>query len=104
MSTSLETGAEGLPGGGRPVAVPHRQAEAEAEARLFVASQWQLMWWRFRRHKLAMVSAAVTVLIYLVALFPEFLAPFPPGVHNAKYARYLLEVAHSKLDTLGVPR
>jgi len=42
--------------------------------RLYVASQWRLMWWRFRKHKLAMVSAVVVALFYLVALFPEFFA------------------------------
>ena len=32
-----------------------------AEERVSVASQWQLMWWRFRRHKVAMASAIVVV-------------------------------------------
>ncbi|HEX6774496.1 MAG TPA: hypothetical protein VF238_01540, partial [Methylomirabilota bacterium] len=27
-----------------------------------VATQWQLMWWRFRRHRLAMVGTAVVLL------------------------------------------
>lgn len=44
------------------------------EQRLYVASQWRLMWWRFRKHKLAMVSAVVVIVFYLVALFPEFFA------------------------------
>ena len=26
---------------------------------LAVASQWQLVWWAFRRHRLAMISAAI---------------------------------------------
>jgi len=46
----------------------------EAEERIFIASQWQLMWWRFKKHRLAIVSAAVLALFYLVALFPEFFA------------------------------
>jgi peptide/nickel transport system permease protein len=50
-----------------------------------VAKQWQLMWWKFRKHKLAKVGAVVTILFYLVVLFAEFLAPFPPGLHNARY-------------------
>ena len=55
------------------------------ESRVFVASQWQLMWWRFRRHKLALFSAIVTILIYLIAIFAEFLAPFPVEKYEAKY-------------------
>jgi peptide/nickel transport system permease protein len=34
------------------------------------------MWWRFRKHKLALVSAVVVLLIYSIALFTEFLAPY----------------------------
>ncbi|HUV94991.1 MAG TPA: ABC transporter permease [Anaerolineae bacterium] len=59
--------------------------EGEQEARVFVASQWQLIWWRFRRHKVAFSSGIIILIIYLVALFPEFLAPFPPDITSAKY-------------------
>lgn len=55
------------------------------EERLYVATQWQLMWWRFRRHKVAMIGGAVTILIYVVALFAEFLAPFSVGAYSSKY-------------------
>jgi len=56
-----------------------------SEQRVEMAGQWQLMWWKFRKHKLAMIGSAVTLLIYLVALFVEFLAPFPRGVYEARY-------------------
>lgn len=59
--------------------------QVEKEAKVFVATQWQLMWWRFRRHTLAMVSAIVIILIYLIAIFVEFLAPFNPDITNSKY-------------------
>ncbi|MGQ9554477.1 MAG: ABC transporter permease [Anaerolineae bacterium] len=61
-------------------------AQPEYEERVYVASQWQLMWWRFRRHRLALVSVVVIVLIYLVAIFCEFLATYNPNVHNQTYA------------------
>src|SRR5256885_2014102 len=57
----------------------------EKEAQVEVASQWQLMWWRFKQHKVALASAIVVVLIYVVALIPEFLAPYPSDVVNARY-------------------
>jgi peptide/nickel transport system permease protein len=50
----------------------------EADISLHLASQWQLMWWRFRKHKLALVSGIVVILVYGVAVFVEFLAPFTP--------------------------
>ena len=37
-----------------------------------------LIWRRFRRHKLGVLGAVVTGIIYFVALFVEFLAPFNP--------------------------
>ena len=57
----------------------------EDDAQIFVASQWQLIWWRFRKHKVAMASAIIVILIYLVAIFAEFLAPFPKSAYEATY-------------------
>jgi peptide/nickel transport system permease protein len=46
------------------------------ETRVDVADQWKLMWWRFRKHKLAMASGIVVIIIYLIAVFADFLAPY----------------------------
>ena len=48
---------------------------AEQE-RLYTASQAQLIWRRFRRHKLAMIGAAVLIMLYLGAVFCEFVSPY----------------------------
>lgn len=58
------------PAGAKPLA-------AEKQAVAFSASQWVLIWWKFRRHKVAMACGAITIGLYLIALFAEFLAPFP---------------------------
>lgn len=50
-----------------------------------VAGQWRLMWWKFRQHKLAMASGIVVLLLYLVAIFAEFLAPVDPNAFNPRY-------------------
>ena len=55
------------------------------EIQVYVAPQWKLVWWKFRKHKLALVSGIIMLLIYLVALFVEFLAPFLPDQTNSKY-------------------
>jgi peptide/nickel transport system permease protein len=52
---------------------------------VYVASHWKLMWWRFRRHKLALISGTVVAFIYLVAIFCEFLAPEDPATFRAEY-------------------
>ena len=53
------------------------------EQRIFVASQWQLMWWRFRKHRVAVASAVVVVGFYMIALFADFLAYADPHVSEA---------------------
>lgn len=50
-----------------------------------VANQWQLIWWKFRKHKLAMLGGSVTFVIYFVALFADFFAPFPPNAYASNY-------------------
>ena len=49
-----------------------------AERRTYAAPQWKLIWWRFRRHRVAMASCVVLLLFYLVALFPGFLSIHDP--------------------------
>jgi peptide/nickel transport system permease protein len=50
--------------------------------------QWQLIWRRFRRHKLAVVAGMVLLALYMTAAFAEFIAPYPAGwqdlsrIHN----------------------
>ena len=59
--------------------------KAQEETQVFVASQWQLMWWRFRKHKLALFCAFVTLFIYFIAVVPDFFAPFPPSQTATDY-------------------
>jgi peptide/nickel transport system permease protein len=60
-------------------------AGSDSEAKILVASQWTLMWRKFRKHRLAMVGGSVTILIYLVVAFAEFLAPFPGAAFSSEY-------------------
>ena len=63
-------------------------AATAAEERISVATQWQLMWWRFRKHRLAMVSTGIVLLFYLVVVFADFLATVDPL--NSEAQRSLL--------------
>jgi len=54
------------------------------DQRVFVASQWQLMWWRFRKHKVAVASAVVIALFYMVVVGADFLAYADPNVSEAQ--------------------
>ncbi len=47
------------------------------------AGQWQLVWWKFRRHKLAQLAMAVLAIFYFIAAFAEVVSPFDP-LHRMK--------------------
>ncbi len=48
-----------------------------ADEKIFQASQWQLVWIKFTKHKLAVVAGAILVIIYVCSAgIPEFLAPY----------------------------
>lgn len=43
-----------------------------------VASQWKLMWWKFKKHKAAMISVPVLIIMYLICMCCEFFGPSLP--------------------------
>ena len=44
--------------------------------RYYMASQWRIMWWKFRRHRLAVIAGAILLVMYASILICEFLAPY----------------------------
>jgi peptide/nickel transport system permease protein len=68
-----------------PAGVPESEARAPAgDQRLFVASQWQLMWWRFRKHKVAVASAVIILGFYAIVIGADFLAYADPDLSEAQ--------------------
>ena len=56
-----------------------RSQESEtAQERLYTASQWVLIWRRFRRHRLALIGGIVMLIMYLMAIFAPFVTPYTP--------------------------
>lgn len=56
------------------------------EKEIYVAPVWKLTWWRFRKHRLALISLGVVGLIALIALVPEFFSTTPPHATSARDA------------------
>lgn len=52
------------------------------EEKLYTAKPWQLIWWRFRKHRLALVSLIFTVVVGILALFADFFSPYLPDTLN----------------------
>ena len=60
--------------------------EKEKQASTYeVASQWKLMWWKFKKHKLAMIALPVIIIMYTLAIFCEF---FGPALPLQRYSQY----------------
>jgi peptide/nickel transport system permease protein len=70
-----------------PAAEPlPREVDDEAtDIRLTVASQRQLIWWRFKKHKVALASGVVLIAFYLIAAFADFVAPYDPQQLRGQY-------------------
>ena len=57
----------------------------DKQEEIFIATQWTLMWRKFRKHKLAIVGVVVIVLFYLVAIFCEFVATHDPLKRSTEF-------------------
>ena len=55
------------------------------QERIFLASQWRLMWWKFRRHRVAVWSGVFLALIYGSILVSELLAPYHLHTRNIEF-------------------
>ncbi|MEM7131608.1 MAG: ABC transporter permease [Chloroflexota bacterium] len=60
-------------------------SEETADHRIDTASQWQLVRWRFLKHKAAVVSLYILGFLYLIAIFSEVVAPYATDTYNIKY-------------------
>jgi peptide/nickel transport system permease protein len=62
----------------QPPAAPGPPAHEEEVDSIYVAPNWKLVWWRFKKHKLAVASTVVVILIALVAIMPGFFSTQDP--------------------------
>jgi peptide/nickel transport system permease protein len=81
---SMPNDEQSLPVNGEVVGIMAGLAE-DAEA-IYVASNWKLVWWRFKKHRLALISGLVVIMITIVALFPDFFSTQDPQKTSATKA------------------
>jgi len=75
--------------GGGSAEIPHEAGASktgsgtiprmEEEDRIYLASQWQLIWWRFRRHRLGVLGTVVLIVMYAFGIFADFFCTMDPG-------------------------
>jgi peptide/nickel transport system permease protein len=65
-----------------PLAAERLSPEQE---RFYRASQWKIMWWKFRRHRVAVICAWILAAFYASILISEFLAPYNLHTRDARH-------------------
>lgn len=70
-----------------PTKAEHGQLKTSlAEERISVASNWTLIWWRFKKHRLAVISACILIVLYIIVLLPDFFSTYDPEATDARLA------------------
>ena len=86
-----------------------------AQEKYYFASQKQLMWWKFKRHKLALFSGFFLLFCYLVIALAEFIAPYdlahrhikfiyapPQGIHFFEDGKFVGPRVYQRVRTLNM--
>lgn len=63
---------------------------------LYLASEWKLMWWRFKKNKLAVIGMVILGILYVLGIFCEFFSPYDP---NRIFARYTYTLLHRRFTS-----
>ncbi|WP_274626721.1 ABC transporter permease [Arvimicrobium flavum] len=61
------------------------EAMTAEQSRVYQASQLRLMWWKFKRHKVALASGIFLASLYFLILICEFIAPYNLHTRNMDY-------------------
>jgi len=62
-----------------------KDEEKEITGKYYTASQWKLMWRKLKKHMLARISSVILLILYLQALFAQFIAPQGLTSYDSKY-------------------
>ncbi len=65
------------------IAVKNDDTDLIAEERISVASNWTLVWWRFKKHRLALICGGLLIFLYIVVLVPDFFSTEDPEFTEA---------------------
>ena len=61
------------------------EALTPAQEKFYRASQWQIMWWKFRRHRIAVISGVILLLFYGSTLVSEVIAPYELHTRDVRH-------------------
>ena len=52
------------------------------QERYYLAGQWKLMWWKLKRHRIAVISLWVLAILYFMAILAEPISPYSANTRN----------------------
>ena len=65
---------------------PHSiEALSAEQERYYMASQWRMMWWRLKRHRIAVFAGVVLLVLYGSTLVSELIAPYALGSRHTDF-------------------
>ncbi len=74
---------------------PHEVERLSPEQERFTtASQWRMVWWKLRRHRLAVLSGVVLLLLYASTLVSEALAPYAVDSRHSRFIHAPPQAVH----------
>lgn len=71
-----------------------REELTPEQEKYYLASQWQLMWWRLKRHRLAYFSLIILAIMYASVFIVEFIAPYAQETRNSEYIHHPPQSIH----------
>ncbi|HEX4926961.1 MAG TPA: ABC transporter permease, partial [Burkholderiales bacterium] len=68
---------------------PFEPAAAESltpeQEKFYRASQWRIMWWKFRRHRIAVIAGVILLFFYASTLVSEIIAPYEKSTRDTRH-------------------
>lgn len=68
-----------------PFTVEETERLTPEQERFYFAPQWKVMWWKFRRHRVAVACGIVLLVMYASILAVEFIAPYALETRNTAF-------------------
>lgn len=63
----------------------HRSKKLEESEEYVVLSEWQLMWRKFLKHRVAVAAAIILIILYIVVIFADFFTPYGMLTNHTDY-------------------
>ncbi len=90
-----------------PPSASRPEEPLQAEEAIDLAPNWKLVWWRFKKHKLALISGWILIVVALIALVPDFFSLQDPNKTSARKSFMPVQGIHlfhdGKLQLHAVP-